>query len=275
MATNQAESATDVFFKNRPALRDLHPRLLRHATLCLSAEDVLTFLGRKLHGRFAGEVLNNWKRRWPGARVKHWMKENWIKMDDTHGCVLQVETVINNPDEFKGRRRGRRRDRRALGWSPLPTGVAFLPRYVVVSATANQRYLDALAVVDDPTPAYQALDPLAHPTRDGHGRSQRAFNPAAGADLRLFETVLPGEHLLHGFRNRDLRPRLFAPARQSDRQQSARVSRPLTRLHVRGLIAKIPRSRRWWVTQLGHAVMSAAVRLRYAQFPDAFLKQAA
>jgi hypothetical protein len=61
-ATNQAEYATHVFFKNRPALRDLYPRLLRHATLCLSAEDVLTFLGRKLHGRFTGEVLNEWKR---------------------------------------------------------------------------------------------------------------------------------------------------------------------------------------------------------------------
>ena len=48
--------------------------------VCLRAEDVLTFLGRKLHGRFAGELLNDWKRRWPGARVKHWMKANWIKM---------------------------------------------------------------------------------------------------------------------------------------------------------------------------------------------------
>jgi len=31
---------------------------------------------------------------------------------------------------------------------------------------------------------------------------------------------------------------------------------------VRGLVAKIPRSRRWRVTHFGHAVMSVAVRLR-------------
>ena len=36
-----------------------------------------------------------------------------------------------------------------------------------------------------------------------------------------------------------------------------------------------PRSRRWRVTLLGHAVMSAAVRLREEHFPDAFLKEAA
>jgi glucose-1-phosphate cytidylyltransferase len=52
----------------RPRLRRLYARLLQHATLCLHAEDVLTFLGRKLHGGFAGEILNDWKRRWPGAR---------------------------------------------------------------------------------------------------------------------------------------------------------------------------------------------------------------
>ena len=40
------------------------------------------------------EILNECKRRWPGARVKHWMKGNWIKMYDKHGCVLRVETVI-------------------------------------------------------------------------------------------------------------------------------------------------------------------------------------
>src|SRR5262245_45441449 len=44
-------------------LRALYGRLLRHATLCLLAEDVLDFLGRKLHGGFAGEVLTEWKRR--------------------------------------------------------------------------------------------------------------------------------------------------------------------------------------------------------------------
>ncbi len=39
----------------------------------LSAEDVLVFLGRKLHGNFQGEVLNDAKKRAPGARVKHRM----------------------------------------------------------------------------------------------------------------------------------------------------------------------------------------------------------
>ena len=49
----------------------------------------------------------------------------------------------------------------------------------------------------------------------------------------------------------------------------------MKRLHIRGFIAKIPRSRRRRVTQLGHAVMSAAVLLRKDDFPKVFVKTAA
>lgn len=76
-------------------------------------------------------------------------------------------------------------------------------------------------------------------------------------------------------RNRDVRTQLFGTVRTPDRRQSAQVSRLVKRLHLRGFVAKIPRSRRWRVTQLGHAVMSTAIRLREDDFPNAFVKTAA
>jgi hypothetical protein len=79
----------------------------------------------------------------------------------------------------------------------------------------------------------------------------------------------------HGFRNRDLRLCLFGPTTAADRRHSTHVSRLFKRLHVRGLIAKIPRSRRWRVTHFGHAAMTAAIRCRHEQFPAAYLKEAA
>ena len=54
----------------------------------------------------------------------------------------------------------------------------------------------------------------------------------------------------------------------------ARQARLLHRLHVYGLIAKIPRSRRWRVTAFGHRAMGASVRLRQLHFP-AFYDKAA
>ena len=93
----QAEYATDVLFAGRSKLAGLYQRLLDYAAVNFSAQDILTFLGRKLHGNFQGEVLTDCKKnRAPGARIKHRMKDNWLKMYDKFGQILRVETVINN-----------------------------------------------------------------------------------------------------------------------------------------------------------------------------------
>ena len=274
--TEQAEFATDVLFKNPASLTPLYEKLARHATVCFGAEDVLTFLGRKLHGNFQGEVLTHYKKRWPGLRVKHTIQHNGIKMYDKHGCVLRVETVINRPYPFKVRRWGKRGGRLVLGWFPMAKRVSNLPRYAEVSFAANQRYLDALAVIEDPSAARESLRRLTQPLRH-NGRSYRGFNPASEDDLRLFAALLRGEHILSGLRNRDLRCHLFAPSTQpSDlRRHSAAVSRVLKRLHLRNLIAKIPRSRRWRLSPLGHTVLSSALTLYHEIYPQTFMKQAA
>ena len=121
---DQVEYATDVMFKSPAALKPLYEKLVKHASTCFSAEDILTFLGRKLHGNYQGEVLSDYKKRWPGARVKHRAKGNWIKMYDKHGRVLRIETVINQPREFKVRRQGVREGREVIDWFPLCKGVA-------------------------------------------------------------------------------------------------------------------------------------------------------
>jgi hypothetical protein len=274
--TQQAEYATDVMFKSPAALAGLYDRLLKHATTCFSAEDVMTFLGRKLNENFAGDVGNDCRRRWPGARVRHRMKENGMKMYDKHGRVLRVETTINRPSEFKVRRRGMRQGKRIMGWFPMAKGVANLYRYVEVSRTANRRYLDALTVVGDPMPAQKQIHALAQPVRR-RDRSYRGFNPAHFNDIRLFAAIMRGEHLLTGFANRDVRPHLFTPTRNpaESRRQAARVSRLLKRLHMHGLIAKIQRSRRWRVTHKGHVLMTTVLVLHHEHYPNTLHQQAA
>lgn len=262
---------TDVLFLSPGALKGLYEKLLERATLRFSAEDVMTFLGRKLNGNFQGEIQGDLKKkRWPGARVKHRMKTNWLKMYDKHGCVLRVETVINSPYEFKVRRRGVRNGEKVLGWFPMAKGVSNLYRYAEVSLSANERYLDALAEVDDPTEARLELHKVAQSKRVD-GRSHRGFNPAAVDDVALFESVLRGEQVIQGFRNANIRARLFKETRDARerRRQSASTSRLLKRLHIHGLIAKIPRSRRWRVSHKGLRIMGAALEFHEPGFIDA------
>jgi hypothetical protein len=262
---DQAEYATDVIFRDKESLQLLYPRLLDHAVVNFSAQDILTFLGRRLHGRFDGEVLTECKKdRWPGARIKHRMKGNWLKMYDKLGLVLRIETVINQPREFKVRRLRERKGTRQMVWCPMNKGIANLYQYHAVALSANVRYLEALSTVSDPAPAYHQVDKLARPQVVGE-RSYAGFNPARREDVALFRAILQGDHLLHGFRNGQIRQQLFTATEdpRERRRQANAVGRLLKRLHVRGLIAKVPRTRRWQVTTRGQEILGSCVRLYY------------
>jgi hypothetical protein len=268
---DQAEYATDLIFTSREALAGLYPRLLDHAAVNFSAKDILTFLGRRFHPRFDGEVLTNCQKgRQPGARIKHRVKNNWLKMYDKFGWVLRIETVINDPREFRVRRLRTRDGRQEMVWCPMNKGVMNLYRYREVALASNRRYLDALAVVDDPAQAYRQVEELTEPA-EVSGRSHAGFNPASPADVRLFQAVLAGENLLHGFRNADIRVALYGASEDlgERRRQSHAVGRMLKRLHVRGLIAKIPRSHRWHASKKGHQVLGAVLQLYHHGIPAA------
>jgi hypothetical protein len=260
---DQAEYSTDFLFADRPALAGLYPRLLEHACVNFSAQDILAFLGRRLHANFDGEVLTDCKKdRQPGARIKHRVKNNWLKMYDKFGQILRLETVINQPREFKVRHRRVREGRLQMVWCPMNKGVSNFYRYHQLARAANDRYLAALAVVADPAPAYRQVERLSEP-KTARGRSYAGFNPARRGDVRLFEAVLRGEHLLHGLRNGDIRRILHGESKAPTgrRRQSAAVGRLLKRLHVRGLLAKVSRTRRWRVTDTGQRLLGAVVRL--------------
>ena len=268
---DQAEFATDLIFTSREALAGLYPRLLDHAVVNFSAKDILSFLGRRFHPRFDGEVLTDCQKgRWPGARIKHRVKNNWLKMYDKFGWVLRIETVINDPHEFRVRRLRTREGRRVMIWCPMNKGVINLYRYREVALAANRRYLDALAVVDDPAPAYRQVEELTEPVVVS-GRSHAGFNPASPTDVSLFRAVLNGEYLLRGFRNAEIREALYGSIEDAGqrRLQSHAVGRMLKRLHVRGLIVKVPRSHRWNVSGKGHQVLGAVVRLYHYGIPAA------
>jgi hypothetical protein len=96
--TAQSEYSTDILFKSRQHLCELYPKLLSHSTLRFGAKEVMNFLGRKLSGHSQGEIISDLSsfacRRTGGSRIKHRVKENWLKMYDKSGLVLPVETQV-------------------------------------------------------------------------------------------------------------------------------------------------------------------------------------
>jgi len=265
----QAEYATDILMKTPAALKGLYPALVEHATLRWAASDILGFLGRKLDGRFSGDYRTEVKRRMEGVRVKHWVNANAIKMYNKHPLLLRIETVINRPYQFKVRRPGRRHGRLVVEWFPMSKRVRYLPRYAEVSFQANSRYLQGLSVVTDLSEQIRVIDTVCEPVLREQHRT-RGLNPLRKRETALFAAVLHGEHALHGFTFRDI-ARVAAIRLPSDPKQrrrlSSKVYRRFAMLRAHGLIAKIPRSRRWRVSHKGHAFMAVALKLKTHDLP--------
>ncbi len=143
-------------------------------------------------------------------------------------------------------------------------GLADIARRVEICRAANQRYLEALAVVGEPSPTKGVLDPLSRQVRK-EGRSYRPLRPIAPEDNELFAAVMRGEHLLDGFRNRDICQAIapgIKPRSIQGRAVISRITRYLGLLLAHGLIRKVPTTQRYRITTKGHQAMTTALKIR-------------
>ena len=267
-STYQSEWATDVVFREATCLRRLFPRLVQHAVTNLGCTDVMRFLGKrvKLNGEvpkwFNGEVVSDLKHRQEGVRVKHSVNGNSVKAYDKAftvvGSVLRAEATVHNGDDFRVYRPKEGDPDGELAWRPMRRGIADLHRRAEVSCKATERYLDALAAVEQDSSLEELIQRLGQP-RQWRGRRVRALRPF-GDDRALLEAVNRGEFSLNGFRNRDLQ-RIFFPqaalSQQEKRRRSAWVSRKLRLLRAHGLIRKVTATHRYQVTDAGRRIITA------------------
>jgi hypothetical protein len=277
----EGEWASDLAFASPPALAELVPRLFRHAWLNFDSADVMRFLGSKAvreqgpHGNFQGEVVSDLKRRPEGTRIKHRLNHNWIKMYDKQGSVLRVETVINDPRDMKVYRTKEGDEGGVKSWQRLRKGVADIHRRAEISQAANERYVEALASVDDSRSLAELAQAVCEPV-SWQGKRARGLNPLAAKDARLLEAVNRGEFAINGFRNRDLRGLLFPkpPTDQAEqRRQSAAITRTLRLLRAHGLVHKVAKTHRYQVSPHGREIINALLAARQASI--AKLTQAA
>jgi hypothetical protein len=268
----QSEWATDIMFRSKEDLADLYPHLLRHAAYDFSSAEVMRFLGRKtplhggVNGKFRGEVVSDVARRADRLRIKHRVGKNSIKMYDKQDSLLRVETTINDVGDMKVFRRAEAEPDSPKTWRPLRKGVADTHRRARISQAANERYLDALAEIHASQSLGELTDAISRPT-EWNGKRVRAIQPWSPDDAQLLAAVNRPEFVVNGFRNRDLRPLLFAardiPAAEI-RRQSARITRQLRMLRAHGLITKVRQTHRYQLTVGGRTILAALQAARSA-----------
>lgn len=250
----QAEYATDLVFKSQEALQAFYPHLLETLILAVKPDDVATFLGRKLHGNYQGEMGNRFNARWLGTRIKHQMGPVTIKMYDKFNIVLRIETTTNDVSFFKQYRQIHHRDgTTSTKWAPMKKTIYSLPALRESLLAANQRYLKFISEVETPEIGVQKPQELTE-TKEENNHRYKGFNLLAEEDTSVFRVLVRGEFSISGFTNKDLRRHLD--------KTSAQVTRLLKRLRVHGLIKKVGRRYKYYLTQLGRQVVLMLLKLR-------------
>ena len=272
----QTEWATDVVFRKEAFLRRLYPKLVHHGMTTFGSADVLRFLGRRVRldgtvpASFAGEVVSDVKERPEGIRLKHGVNGNTVKTYDkaftAAGSVLRFETTIHHGEDFRVYRPKEGEPNGPRAWRPMRRGIADLHRRAEVSQKANERYMSALASVDDSTTIEELTRCLEQPV-SWRGRRLRGLRLFHSEDQHLLQAVSRGEFTLNGLRNRDLRALFFrgeALSPQEKRRRSAWVSRKLCLLRAHGLLQKVAHTHRYLVTAAGRKILTAALTVTRA-----------
>jgi hypothetical protein len=250
----QVESATDIVFRSQTDLESIYEHIIRTAVHAVKADNIATFLGRKLNGNYQGEMGNNFHTRIQGTRIKHHMGQVSIKMYDKLAIVLRIETTANDVSFFKHHRKVEHRDgtwERKL--APVRKSIYSLPVMSELMKASKRRYIDFIAAIDDPSAGIKDLDKVSRPVYDGK-RSFKGFNLFHGDDLDLFLAIARGEFTVSGCRNKNLRTLL--------QKTGPQISRMLKRLRTHGLIKRIGRTYKYYLTVLGQNVVTTALKLR-------------
>jgi hypothetical protein len=266
--TYQSEWAIDVVFRRVETLRRLYPRLVLYGITALGSPEVMRYLGKPVRGdgeipkSFRGEVVSDLKWREEGVRIKHRVNGNSVKLYDKAftgaGSVLRAETTIHQTGEFRVYRRKEGDRRGKKSWRVLRGGIADLQRRAKISERAAERYLDALAGVNEQSTVEELIGRLGQ-RRRWKGRGLRGLDPF-GKDRPLLEAIRHGEFTLNGFGNRDLQNVFFGVSAvdvQERRRRSARISRQLRLLRAHGVIQKLPGRYRYQLTEAGQKATGA------------------
>lgn len=250
----QVEYSTDLVFRSPAVMKPLYEALSRQAILSVKAEQVATFLGKKIAPQLAQEIGSRFNTRIEGTCIKHRLGKASVKMYDKSGLVLRLETTSNDVSFFKHLRKVEHRDHHTTREvAPLRKTIYSLPDLREVLSGCNRRYLEFLSALDDFSAGSRDLDRLATP-KGVDGQTLKGFNFFDRTQHILLRALQRPEFNLRGIRRADL-------ARFLPDVSVSSLTRQLWRLRKFGLIKKVAHSYCYYLTRLGRRAVAAACRI--------------
>jgi hypothetical protein len=198
---------------------------------------IITTGRRRTPGKFRTRVITDGVT--PSLHVDY--KNSKIKQYHKLGKAIRTETTINEARDF--------------GLSKRLTN---LPALRQTGFTANRRLLGVQRISHDPVRGAQAFTTLTAPIIHDDGNRIPGLRFGDTRVHALLQALLIHRLLPRGFTNRELRT-LIAPllGKKPEDITAGKMTYDLRRLREHGLIQRIPRSRRYQVTDTGlqHALL--------------------
>jgi hypothetical protein len=168
-------------------------------------------------------------------------KNTKIKQYHKQGRALRTETTINDTTDFSIAKR-----------------LTSLPDLRQIGFSANRRLLGVQTISHDPIHGADAFTDLTAPVVTDRGTRIPGLRFGNNRVHTLLRALLVHRLLLHGFTNRDLRTLLASLlGTTADNITAGQMTYDLRRLRAHGLIERVPRTRRYTVTDTGlqHALL--------------------
>jgi hypothetical protein len=143
---------------------------------------------------------------------------------------------------------------RETKWASMQKTIYSWPALREILEAANRRYLEFLSTIADPRNGRDKLDKLSQSVRN-EGRSYPGFNLFDPDDEALFQVIARAEFNISGLQNKTLR-------RHLPDKNSGQISRLLQRLRIHGLIKKVGRTYKYYLTSFGKDVIATGLKLK-------------
>jgi hypothetical protein len=270
----QSEWAKDYVFDDPQVLGAHMANILRHAFITGTGDRVLRYFGRPVrpdgqpHWLAKPEVLTRVNKWQDGARIRHWVDKNSLKVYNEKN-VLRFEFTMNDPTRFLIRRSVEGSEDKGKRLLPMRKGIADIVVRTQICSARIKNLTEQVATLEECLSVGEILSKVTQPTRS-NGKRVRGLD-VTGKDLALLQAIADPRFNVDAITNKQLQKDLgrspWAKGMQGQRL-SARIGRHLRLMREHGLIKKLPNQHRYVLTDKGRLLTTALNQFLGAKVSD-------
>ncbi len=250
----QIELSTDIVFKDDKSLNEIYEQLIITAMHTVKVKNVATFLGINIPYKNIDGIGNCTKKTYIGTRLRHNMGPHCIKMYDKYNRVLRIETTTDKVNSFRTLRPVYSRTGISeIKIASVKKNIQSLDVLFDIMSSSNRRYMEFISNLNLHVEGRKLLKKTTSPLKEGN-RNYKGLNFFNEDDDMLLRIISSGEFNITGFRNKDLQEKLGLTCGQ--------VSRQMKRLRTHGIIKKIGKSYKYYITKNGQKVIMTGLKLK-------------